>query len=364
MHTNVLEQSHRLELDVEGYGFPDVLDRLPTCTSDKDDGLPTAGILGLEAAVVDAADLVGFDIEDMSLKILIETKRPNFVTPKVYFYEYVFNTGENPSLLNLVALRSRAGFEDEAFEGICISANAIAYTTVECSGRQFADSVWVARDTTAYSALRTPLKWKNAKNAYSLYNLGRATTHQQRQQDRGWHHVTRKFCAVEDEMPVARHGLDGLICDVGHSESEARRVLGCGCYFIGGQIFIHVLITASRGPVSTGWAPQDGGDFLSAKVVELPRQRRSLAQLEWVAGEPRLVDNGATAAPRAPSVSLCMDRNRRLAHWITAYLWKRGQAVVGSVNATTALLRAAKRKFTGINRGDRPLMPSPYGTNN
>lgn len=54
----------------------------------------------------------------------------------------------------------------------------------------------------------------------------------------------------------------------------------------------------------------------------------------------------------------------RLAHWITAYLWKRGQAVVGSVNATTALLRAAKRKFTGINRGDRPLMPSPYGTNN
>lgn len=36
MHTNVLEQSHRLELDVEGYGFPDVLDRLPTCTSDKD----------------------------------------------------------------------------------------------------------------------------------------------------------------------------------------------------------------------------------------------------------------------------------------------------------------------------------------
>ncbi|QBZ64253.1 hypothetical protein PoMZ_05948, partial [Pyricularia oryzae] len=163
-------------------------------------------------------------------------------------------------------------------------------------------------------------------------------------------------------MPVARHGLDGLICDVGHSESEARRVLGCGCAGsrgngrrglasiqaasvkrdrqIGGQIFIHVLITASRGP------------------------RRSLAQLEWVAGEPRLVDNGATAAPRAPSVSLCMDRNRRLAHWITAYLWKRGPAVVGSVNATTALLRAAKRKFTGINRGDRPLMPSPYGTNN
>lgn len=63
-------------------------------------------------------------------------------------------------------------------------------------------------------------------------NLGRATTHQQRQQDRGWHHVTDKFCAVEDEMPVARHGLDGLICDVGHSESEARRVLGCGCYFV------------------------------------------------------------------------------------------------------------------------------------
>ncbi|TLD18013.1 hypothetical protein PspLS_10419, partial [Pyricularia sp. CBS 133598] len=140
-----------------------------------------------------------------------------------------------------------------------------------------------------------------------------------------------------------------------------------------GQRFIHVQSTAVKPKINYHrLGPTDWWCLFVFKVVDLPRQRRSLNPFQWVANPPGTWEASAGGprhyrATAVPSVTLNGSelraiRHFRLAHWITAYLWKRGLLLVGSVNATAALLRAAKKKKSTywegytMYRGDFPLL--------